>query len=88
MSLKSTILSGFLFAGLIACEEVPEQTKDQSDVVEQSNTRQLIQSNNDVDQELSCLEARGTIYADCLVECRDRQECGTEGRQWYRTCLE
>ena len=90
-----------IFLSVFACGEPPDSsTVDANDVVSaanasadqgQSQNRRQAVSNPDVD--LTCMqqcgqEARGTVYADCLDEGGNRQECGTSGRQWYRECLE
>ena len=91
MPFKMSILSILLCFSLTACRESePPQVEDDSS---HTPARQRTAENQHPAQELSCLEqcgqeARGTIYADCLAEGGDKQDCGSTGRQWYRECLE
>ena len=97
MTIKSLVIAIMLFCTVTGCEEVENQKTDpslQTDVSNQTKPlRQPIQNNNTSETELSCLqqcgqEARGTIYADCLAAGGEQQECATNGRQWYRNCLQ
>ena len=81
----------------MGCEEVEEKNTVKSlnpeTASENATQRQPISIDpEDINPDLSCLqkcgqEARGTVYANCLDEGGEREECATSGRQWYRECL-
>ncbi len=91
--LLTSIILGFFFG----CAQTPEQKNVQAlseQPASEMPLRQQIQPNvEQPNEELSCLEecgmeARGTIYANCLTQGGEQQECGHQGRLWYRECLE
>ena len=96
-----TISALTLFISMIACgTPLDSSTIENNDVVNGTNvnaeeiqTQTRRQEISNPDEELTCMqqcgqEARGTVYADCLDDGGNREECGTTGRQWYRECLE
>jgi len=96
MLMKNSILSILLCLSFSGCAEAEQAAlqPQQAETTQNSSLRQEIQaSNQNSEQELSCLqqcgqEARGTVYADCLAEGGNKKDCGVNGRQWYRECLE
>ena len=90
-----------LFISIIACGTPPDSnTIENNDVVNATNvnaeeiqTQTRRQQSSNPEEDLTCMQqcgqkARGTVYADCLDDGGDRDECGSTGRQWYRECLE
>ena len=84
----------FFFLGLSACEETPNKVNPTSNISSHSvenATLRLLQQDTDVDAtclEVCGFEARGTVYANCIDDGEDQQECGISARSWYRECLE
>ena len=89
------LISFFLVVlGLTACEEV-----DSKETINSTTTTHSIENPKrehvlqNLDSAASCLEvcgfeARGTVYADCIDDGENQQECATSARSWYRECLE
>ena len=97
MLIKPIIVSIVFFVGLTGCQEAANQNPTAADVsvesTEDGSLRRTAPSSDNPEVALSCLqqcgqEARGTVYADCLADGGVQQECGIQGRQWYRICLE
>ena len=83
-----------VFFGLTACQEVDsKETIDSTTTTHSTENPKRQHVLQNLDSTASCLEvcgfeARGTVYADCINDGEDRQECGVSARSWYRECLE
>ena len=87
------ILYSFLIIlfGFAACEESSSKAPIAQRSVENSTKQLMIQETDSA--AVSCLqvcglEARETVYSDCIGSGVDRQDCGISAREWYRECLE
>ncbi|MBM76369.1 MAG: hypothetical protein CMK59_13270 [Proteobacteria bacterium] len=97
MSINKLFASAIMCFAFTGCAQAPDQQNFEAlseQPASETPLRQHIQSNVEQPiEELSCLEqcgkeARGTVYADCLTQGGEQQECGHQGRLWYRECLE
>jgi hypothetical protein len=98
MLFKNIILACTIGILAIGCAKEGLQGIDQVEVETSSNietpVRRVVESeSHNTNEPRSCMkqcgqEARGTVFADCLENGGAREECGSSGRAWYRTCLE
>ena len=95
MSVNTKFIAIALCIHFIGCKHV-EPSSDGSlraELAAESQRQLTASTEQNEASSLSCLEqcgqeARGTVYADCMAEGGERQDCGSTGREWYRTCLE
>ena len=97
MSTRTVLTILCLSFALISCEEASQNTLSEEGNAASTEEKQLLRqpvasSGDDVEEELSCLqkcgqEARSVVYANCLENLSEQQECATIGREWYRDCL-
>ena len=87
----SILASSFVF---ISCAAVSENQSSEisNSTIEQGRLLRQPVPVNESNEELSCLEecgqeARQVVYANCLEESGEQQNCAITGREWYRDCL-